>query len=290
MGNRNSFKSVLEKLFDAEQLLRVGIERGSMTSIERDILLEKLRASYEQLLFDRGDVHSKSGESENVRTDDKGGENQSSPQQSSKPKVKKIKQQEVVKQEQQTEDDKVEDDEPVDDSGFEIESQVDENRYEPENKIKSEQEVEVSSHSETFHVEDEPEVESTQEQESFEEKEEGNVYSEKTSTTILAEKFQGKKKSRNEMLGGGKRHVASKMQNKPIGDLTKAIGINDKFLFTKELFKGNAELYSKTIKQLNEFDDINDALIYIQENFQWDDRNEAANQLIDLVRRKLLHE
>ncbi|MDD3893076.1 MAG: hypothetical protein PHE03_12320 [Bacteroidales bacterium] len=106
----------------------------------------------------------------------------------------------------------------------------------------------------------------------------------------LGEKYKGNHKFRNEVLGQNKKDFATLLQNKPIVDLTKAIGINDKFLFTKELFNGNAELYAKSIKQLNDFTDINDALIYIQENFSWDNDNEAASQLIDLIRRKLLHE
>ena len=92
------------------------------------------------------------------------------------------------------------------------------------------------------------------------------------------------------MLGNGKKDIASVLKSKPISDLTKAIGINDKFLFTKELFGGNAEVYAKTIKKLNDFDNINDAIIFIQDNFSWDDGNEAADQLIELVRRKLLHD
>lgn len=107
--------------------------------------------------------------------------------------------------------------------------------------------------------------------------------------TPLGEKLAGSKKFRNEQLAHPTKDVSSVLQNKPIADLTKAIGINDKFLFTKELFSGNAELYAKSIAELNSFTDINDALIYIQDNFSWENDNEAAGKLIDLIRRKLLH-
>jgi len=269
MGNRNSFKSVLERLLEAEQLLKIGIERGTLSSIERDILLEKLRSSYEQLLFDRPSEAPKSSiensttivekikveSTQEVKTPDAPIE----VPQATKPKeapvqpsvrVEELKEQAQVKHEVEEE------------VVFEVtEEEVD------SKTIEAEIVIEETSYTST-------EVKST------------NGNGEKT---ILAEKFHGKKKFRNEMLGTGKKDMSSVLQNKPISDLTKAIGINDKFLYTKELFSGNAELYSRTIKQLNDYTDINDALIYIQENFNWDDNNEAANRLIDLVRRKLLH-
>ncbi|MFP4556253.1 MAG: hypothetical protein ACLFNU_05215 [Bacteroidales bacterium] len=288
MANRNTFKGILEQLSDVKQLLSVGVERGSLSSIERDILLEKLRASYEQLLFDR-DEDGEIDTSERVEVDHEVTKKPNASQEPPIPKVDKPKQQHTVKHEQHVVDVDEGEEKQGEDSDFEIESTVDEDSSKPEAKIEVEEELKVSSHTESNQVEEEASVEVKQKQEVIEDTK-GNSNPEKSSTTILAEKFQGKKKSRNELLGNGKKDVASKLKNKPIGDLTKAIGINDKFLFTKELFKGNAELYSKSIKQLNEFDDINDALIYIQENFQWDDRNEAANQLIDLVRRKLLHD
>ncbi|HSA04806.1 MAG TPA: hypothetical protein P5145_04350 [Tenuifilaceae bacterium] len=107
---------------------------------------------------------------------------------------------------------------------------------------------------------------------------------------ILAEKFQGKQKFRNEIIAEHttKLDMSTKLQNKPIGDLTKAIGINDKFLFIKELFNGDSARYSETISHLNSFADLNDAIIYLQDNFEWAESNEYAAKFIDLVRRKFI--
>lgn len=108
------------------------------------------------------------------------------------------------------------------------------------------------------------------------------------SSTILADKYQGKRKFRNEVIAEQHQKIdmQSKLQNKPITDLAKAIGINDKFLFIKELFGGDADLYNQTIKHLNQAVDLNEAIIYIHENFDWDADNETAMAFIDLVRRK----
>lgn len=107
---------------------------------------------------------------------------------------------------------------------------------------------------------------------------------------ILAEKFQGKHKFRNELIAEhtAKVDMSTKLQNKPILDLTKAIGINDKFLFIKELFNGDSARYSETINHLNTFSDLNDAIIYLQDNFEWPEANEYAEKFIDLVRRKFI--
>lgn len=107
---------------------------------------------------------------------------------------------------------------------------------------------------------------------------------------ILAEKFKGKQKYRNEIIAehAAKKDVATKLQNKPIGDLAKAIGVNDKFLFTKELFDGDSVRYAETIGHLNSLSDLNDAIIFLQDNFQWPEDNESAAKFIDLVRRKFI--
>lgn len=109
-------------------------------------------------------------------------------------------------------------------------------------------------------------------------------------TPILAEKYQGKQKFRNEIIAdhSTKIDMSEKLKNRPIDNLQKAIGINDKFLFIKELFNGDATLYNETLQLLNEMDDLNRAIIYIQDNFKWDDSNETTIKFIDLIRRKFV--
>lgn len=113
--------------------------------------------------------------------------------------------------------------------------------------------------------------------------------SQEESSAILADKYQGRRKFRNELIAEQHQKVdmQSKLQNKPITDLAKAIGINDKFLFIKELFGGDADLYNQTIKHINQLTDLNEAIIYLHENFSWDPTNEVTTLFIDLVRRKL---
>ena len=67
----------------------------------------------------------------------------------------------------------------------------------------------------------------------------------------------------------------------------KAIGLNDKFLMIRDLFDGDAARYEDTITTLNEFDDLDECMIYIVENFVWNPDSEGAKLLVSLIERKL---
>lgn len=83
--------------------------------------------------------------------------------------------------------------------------------------------------------------------------------------------------------------LAAKLQNRPVGDLRSAIGINDKFLFVNELFSGSMEKYNRSIEILNDIQTYNGALIYLNElkvELQWNSNNVAYKKLAELVKLK----
>ena len=98
-----------------------------------------------------------------------------------------------------------------------------------------------------------------------------------------------------DVLGGGVTTLADKMADDTqptqpmnrISDLRKAIGLNDKFLMIRDLFDGDAARYEDTIDTLNEFDDLDECMIYIIENFAWNPDSEGAKLLVSLIERKL---
>jgi hypothetical protein len=107
--------------------------------------------------------------------------------------------------------------------------------------------------------------------------------------SIIADRFQKEDKVFiNENLGKnkGSKDLTSKMQSKPISDLRASIGINEKFLFIKELFKGNADYYSKSVDFLNQAGGFDNAMQYIQENFEWDKESETTKKFLELIHRK----
>jgi hypothetical protein len=83
--------------------------------------------------------------------------------------------------------------------------------------------------------------------------------------------------------------VISKIQKPSISDLRAAIGINDKFLFANELFRGNITEYDVAIQQLNAAGSIESAMDYflsLQQLYNWDLENEVVKRLTDLIDRR----
>lgn len=107
---------------------------------------------------------------------------------------------------------------------------------------------------------------------------------------IIAEKLGSQSKMLHDVLSetakSGHKDLSSMHQSKPIKNIEDAIGINDKFLFIKELFSGNAEVYREAIEYLNRAADFNTAYQYIEHHFEWDMESDAAQKLLDLVRRR----
>ena len=66
-----------------------------------------------------------------------------------------------------------------------------------------------------------------------------------------------------------------------------SIGINDRFLLIRDLFGGKAEEYERVIDELDAFTELDDAMIYIQENFEWNPDCDGATLLVELLERKL---
>ena len=109
-----------------------------------------------------------------------------------------------------------------------------------------------------------------------------------TETVTLGDTFGQRTDSLNEKMGIRKDEddISGLIKSKPITRLSEAIGINDKFLFMRELFNGNPELYNKTIASLDSSGTFTDARAIVM-NFAGNDaENQAAKQLLELVKRK----
>ena len=107
---------------------------------------------------------------------------------------------------------------------------------------------------------------------------------------ILSDTFQNKTASLNEDLGQTKysKDYSSYWMTKPLINLKDAIGLNDKFLFINELFKGDADKYNQTLEILNNASNFNEAYNYLMENFDWDMDGELVQNMLNLIRRKLI--
>ncbi len=72
-----------------------------------------------------------------------------------------------------------------------------------------------------------------------------------------------------------------------VSSLRAAISVGDRFMLIRELFGGNEAQYESTIDVLEGFDNLDDCIIYIAENFTWRASSVGAKLVMDLLQRKL---
>lgn len=81
--------------------------------------------------------------------------------------------------------------------------------------------------------------------------------------------------------------VATRVAGEKRESLSKMIGINDRFLMINDLFGGDASVYQLVIEKLDKYNDLDDAMIYIHDTYNWNPNNEGLKLLVELLSRKL---
>jgi hypothetical protein len=74
-----------------------------------------------------------------------------------------------------------------------------------------------------------------------------------------------------------------KAEGRFVNSLKKAITINDRIRYTRELFGGDMELMNKVIVHLDELSSLKEATDYIESIFDWDELDEAVIEFYDLL-------
>lgn len=82
------------------------------------------------------------------------------------------------------------------------------------------------------------------------------------------------------------------LKDAPIKDLKKGVGVNDRFLFIKELFKGDETMYERSIKTINGFAILPEAEYWIRRELKlklaWKDQDPVVKQFDQLIKRRFL--
>lgn len=111
---------------------------------------------------------------------------------------------------------------------------------------------------------------------------------------ILAEEFNEVKKTLGEILGESHKlvndilspeKIETGYQITPINSIWDGIGINDRFLFIRELFANSSAKFEATIYALDKLATIQDAVNYLKMNFKWN-KTEASQKFLVLVKRR----
>lgn len=96
--------------------------------------------------------------------------------------------------------------------------------------------------------------------------------------------------SLNDKLRQSNVEIAQKLGEMGVQDLKNAIGINDKFRFIEELFRGERNMYERSIKTINECTSLQDATNWIERELKikegWLDDNPLVQHFYTLVKKR----
>jgi hypothetical protein len=96
--------------------------------------------------------------------------------------------------------------------------------------------------------------------------------------------------SLNDKLKQGKTELVEVLKETPVKDLRKAIGINERFVFINELFRGDESMYERSIKTINSFNIFPEAEYWISRELKvklgWNKENTSVQHFDQLVKRR----
>lgn len=96
--------------------------------------------------------------------------------------------------------------------------------------------------------------------------------------------------SLNDKLKQVKTELFEVLKESPIQDLRKAIGINDRFLFIDDLFRGDEAMYERSIKTINSFNKYAEAEYWIIRELKvklgWPNEHKTVSHFDQLVKRR----
>ncbi len=96
--------------------------------------------------------------------------------------------------------------------------------------------------------------------------------------------------SLNEKLKQGKSELFETLGDAPVKDLRRAIGLNDRYMFINELFRGDENMYERCIKTINNFKIYPEAEYWINRELSiklgWKPDDRITKQFYQLVKRR----
>ncbi len=77
-------------------------------------------------------------------------------------------------------------------------------------------------------------------------------------------------------------------ESAPVKSLRSSISVADRFMLSRTLFGGDDTAFDRAIEELDSFDDFDNCIIHITENYSWPPASEGAKMIIELLQRKFL--
>ena len=259
MNEENKVADIISKLNETEELLKI----KNISAIEKDILLEKLRRMYETVIIKNTII---------------------SQQPFNHSKIEKIATEKIIPKEEKLPN-PIKEEEVIFDK---IEDKVVEsftNTYN-DNKFPAEKEIEINDKEKTEPIVSESLIRPIKEnkEETLIEKEEI-----KNSSQTLAEKYRiNTVKTISDTMIKSEKDLSTKIQLKPIKSIKSAISINDRIMFTRELFENNTEHYNQVIDKVNNMNDLNEAFEYLATQIKIHEQSEPIQKFLEIVNRRFI--
>jgi len=109
-------------------------------------------------------------------------------------------------------------------------------------------------------------------------------------TKDINESIRDSNISLNDRLKEVKKDLGDQLGDAPVKDLRKAIGINDRYTFISELFRGDESTYERSLKTINSFSIYPEAEYWISRELEiklgWDTSSETVAHFYQLVKRR----
>jgi len=262
MDKLKDSSAVKNLLKDVLQIIK---DQAVLSTIERDLALEKLRQAYDLLLFEKPQAIAEDKkeievEKPTVITDD----------------PKPIEVDEEIQQ-SETRDDEIAREELISEIELVVEQppEIEEQKETIDETFQElSEEKEVIAEVEIQEKEEEVNIDLPETPDLF-----SDVSETKTQDTVVD----------NLNRDIQKESISDQFQKNKIELLKEAIGINEKFFFLNELFDGDPTIYNQAIDTLDNFTTADEANIFVKslaEQNQWDEHEQARNQFLDFVDRK----
>jgi len=108
----------------------------------------------------------------------------------------------------------------------------------------------------------------------------------KKEAEILAEKFSAESSINENLAGQRAGNMDAKLIGQPIDNISRNIGINDRFLIIRELFDGDADRFGNLVNNLEGSGNFNDAFNLLEEQFTDSMEHEGVEILSGLIKRR----
>jgi hypothetical protein len=96
--------------------------------------------------------------------------------------------------------------------------------------------------------------------------------------------------SLNDKLRSDVVDLKSTLNDSPVRDLKKAIGVNDRYVFINQLFRGDEVMYERSLKTINGFRILPEAEYWMERELKvklgWDENRETTRHFYQLVKRR----